>query len=207
MPKLNLHNIKGEKVGEVSLNSKIFGLKVNEALLYEAVKSQLASRRRGTASTKERAQVRGGGRKPWKQKGTGRARAGSIRSPIWRGGGTTFGPHFRSYAYLLPKKARKKALRCVLSSKFKEKQISILDGIELNQNKTKTMNSILIKLSSGPKPLLIVEKGNQHARRSARNISGVKVLSPDSLNIYDLLNHGRVIITAKALTRLEESLA
>ena len=206
MPKLDLHNIEGERIGELSLSSKVFGAKVNEALLYEALRRQLASRRRGTASTKERGQVRGGGRKPWRQKGTGRARAGSIRSPIWKGGGTTFGPHPRDYSYSLSKKARRKSLRCALSAKFKEKKILILDNIDLKEAKTKRMASILAKLRSDKKPLLIIEEKNEKARRAARNIKGVRVLSPNSLNVYDLLNHNRLILTKAALTRLEENL-
>ncbi|MCK4648831.1 50S ribosomal protein L4 [bacterium] len=206
MPKLDLHNIEGKRIGELSLSSKVFGTKVNEALLYEVVRRGLASRRRGTASTKERSQVRGGGRKPWRQKGTGRARAGSIRSPIWKGGGTTFGPHPRDYSYSLSKKARRKSLRCALSAKFKEKKILILDRMDLKEAKTKRMVNILTKLRSGKTPLLIVEEKNEMVRRSARNIEGVKVLSPNSLNVYDLLNHDRLILTKEALTRLEENL-
>ncbi len=206
MPKLDLHNIEGERIGELSLSSKVFGAKVNEALLYEAVRRELASRRRGTASTKERSQVRGGGRKPWRQKGTGRARAGSIRSPIWKGGGTTFGPHPRGYSYSLSKKARRKSLRCALSAKFKEKKILILDNIDLKEAKTKRMTSILAKLRSDKKHLLIIEEGNEKVRRATRNIEGVKVLSPNSLNVYDLLNHNRLILTKAALTRLEKHL-
>lgn len=206
MPKIDLHNIEGERIGEVSLSSKVFGMKVNEALLYEALKAQLASRRRGTASTKERGEVRGGGRKPWRQKGTGRARAGSIRSPIWKGGGTTFGPHPRDYSYSLSKKAKRKAIKSALSSKFKEKKILILDNIDLKEAKTKRMANILAKLGSGKKPLLIIEEKNEKARMAARNIEGVKVLSPNSLNVYDLLNQDRLILTKEALTRLEENL-
>ncbi len=206
MPKLDLHNIEGEKIGEVSLSSKVFGVKVKEALLYEALKAQASSRRRGTASTKERGEVRGGGRKPWRQKGTGRARAGSIRSPIWKGGGTIFGPHPRDYSYSLPKKARRKSLKMALSSKFKEKKILILDRMDLGEAKTKRMASILAKLRSGRKPLLIVEEKNEMVRRAARNIEGAKVLSPNSLNLYDLLNQDRLILTKEALTRLEENL-
>lgn len=206
MPKLDLHNIEGERIGEVSLSSKVFGAKVNEVLLYEALKAQASSRRRGTASTKERSQVRGGGRKPWRQKGTGRARAGSIRSPIWKGGGTTFGPHPRDYSYSLPKKARRKSLRCALSSKFKEKKILVLDNIKLKEAKTKRMANILANLRSGKKPLLIIEEKNEKARKAARNIEGIKVLSPNSLNVYDLLHHDRLILTKEALTRLEENL-
>jgi large subunit ribosomal protein L4 len=206
VPKLDLHNIEGERIGEVSLSSKVFGAKVNEVLLYEALKAQASSRRRGTASTKERSQVRGGGRKPWRQKGTGRARAGSIRSPIWKGGGTTFGPHPRDYSYSLPKKARRKSLRCALSSKFKEKKILVLDNIKLKEAKTKRMANILANLRSGKKPLLIIEEKNEKARKAARNIEGIKVLSPNSLNVYDLLHHDRLILTKEALTRLEENL-
>lgn len=206
MSKLALHNIAGERIGEVSLSNKVFGVKVNEPLLYQAVRRELAFRRRGTASTKERGQVRGGGRKPWRQKGTGRARAGSIRSPIWKGGGTIFGPHPRDYSYSLPRKARKKSLRCALSSKFKEKKILILDKMDLKEAKTKRMVGILAKLRSGPKTLLIVEEKNEMVRRSARNIEGLKVLSPNFLNAYDLLNHDGLIMTKEALTSLEENL-
>ena len=206
MPKLDLYNIAGERIGEVTLSSKVFGAKVNEALLYEALKAQASSRRRGTASTKERAQVRGGGRKPWRQKGTGRARAGSIRSPIWKGGGTTFGPRPRDYSYSLPRKAKRKAIKSALSAKFKEKEILILDRMGLKEAKTKKMASILVNLRSGKKPLLVIEEGNEMVRRAARNIEGVKVISPNSLNLYDLLNHNKLILTKEALTRLEENL-
>ena len=206
MPKLDLYNIEGEKIGEVTLSSKVFGAKVNEALLYEALKAQASSRRRGTASTKERAQVRGGGRKPWRQKGTGRARAGSIRSPIWKGGGTTFGPRPRDYSYSLPRKAKRKAIKSALSAKFKEKEILILDRMGLKEAKTKKMASILVNLRSGKKPLLVIEEGNEMVRRAARNIEGVKVISPNSLNLYDLLNHNKLILTKEALAKIEEHL-
>jgi len=206
MPKLDLYNIAGESIGEVTLSSKVFGAKVNEALLYEALKAQTSSRRRGTASTKERAQVRGGGRKPWRQKGTGRARAGSIRSPIWKGGGTTFGPHPRDYSYSLPRKAKRKAIKSALSAKFKDKEILILDRMGLKEAKTKKMASILVNLRSGKKPLLVIEEGNEMVRRAARNIEGVKVISPNSLNLYDLLNHNKLILTKEALAKIEEHL-
>ena len=206
MPKLDFYNIAGERIGEVTLNSKVFGAKVNEALLYEALKAQTSSRRRGTASTKERAQVRGGGRKPWRQKGTGRARAGSIRSPIWKGGGTTFGPRPRDYSYSLPRKAKRKAIKSALSAKFKDKEILILDRMGLKEAKTKKMASILVNLRSGKKPLLVIEEGNEMVRRAARNIEGVKVISPNSLNLYDLLNHNKLILTKEALAKIEEHL-
>jgi len=206
MPKLDLYNIAGERIGEVTLSSKVFGAKVNEALLYEALKAQTSSRRRGTASTKERAQVRGGGRKPWRQKGTGRARAGSIRSPIWKGGGTTFGPRPRDYSYSLPRKAKRKAIKSALSAKFKEKEILILDRMGLKEAKTKKMASILVNLRSGKKPLLVIEEENEMVRRAARNIEGVKVISPNSLNLYDLLNHNKLILTKEALAKIEEHL-
>lgn len=206
MPKLDLYNIAGESIGEVTLSSKVFGAKVNEALLYEALKAQTSSRRRGAASTKERAQVRGGGRKPWRQKGTGRARAGSIRSPIWKGGGTTFGPRPRDYSYSLPRKAKRKAIKSALSAKFKEKEILILDRMGLQEAKTKKMASILVNLRSGKKPLLVIEEGNEMVRRAARNIEGVKIISPNSLNLYDLLNHNKLILTKEALAKIEEHL-
>ena len=206
MPKIDIYNISGERIGEVTLSSKVFGTKVNEALLYEALKAQASSRRRGTASTKERAQVRGGGRKPWRQKGTGRARAGSIRSPIWKGGGTTFGPRPRDYSYSLPRKAKRKAIKSALSAKFKEKEILILDRMDLQEAKTKKMASILVNLRSGKKPLLVIEEGNEMVRRAARNIEGVKIISPNSLNLYDLLNHNKLILTKEALAKIEEHL-
>jgi len=206
MPKIDIYNVSGERIGEVTLSSKVFGTKVNEALLYEALKAQASSRRRGTASTKERAQVRGGGRKPWRQKGTGRARAGSIRSPIWKGGGTTFGPRPRDYSYSLPRKAKRKAIKSALSAKFKEKDILILDRMDLQEAKTKKMASILVNLRSGKKPLLVIEEGNEMVRRAARNIEGVKIISPNSLNLYDLLNHNKLILTKEALAKIEEHL-
>ena len=206
MPKIDIYNVSGERIGEVTLSSKVFGTKVNEALLYEALKAQASSRRRGTASTKERAQVRGGGRKPWRQKGTGRARAGSIRSPIWKGGGTTFGPRPRDYSYSLPRKAKRKAIKSALSAKFKEKEILILDRMDLQEAKTKKMASILVNLRSGKKPLLVIEEGNEMVRRAARNIEGVKIISPNSLNLYDLLNHNKLILTKEALAKIEEHL-
>lgn len=206
MPKIDIYNVSGERIGEVTLSSKVFGVKVNEALLYEGLKAQASSRRRGSASTKERAQVRGGGRKPWRQKGTGRARAGSIRSPIWKGGGTTFGPRPRDYSYSLPRKAKRKAIKSALSAKFKEKEILILDRMDLQEAKTKKMASILVKLRSGKKPLLVIEEGNEMVRRAARNIEGVKIISPNSLNLYDLLNHNKLILTKEALAKIEEHL-
>ena len=203
---LSVHNIKGENIGEVSLKDSIFNTKVNKYLVHQAVKRYLANRRRGTASTKNRSEVRGGGAKPWKQKGTGRARAGTNSSPIWVGGGIVFGPAPRDYSFSLPKKMKVAALKSALSDKLENKEIIIIDKLSLEKNKTSKMVEILKNLQAFKKPLIITEKEESIIALSVRNIKGAQVLPVSKINTYDLLNHEKIIITKKALKRIEEVL-
>ncbi len=206
MSDLSVHNIKGENIGEVSLRDSIFNTKVNKYLVHQAVKRYLANRRRGTASTKNRSEVRGGGAKPWKQKGTGRARAGTNSSPIWVGGGIVFGPTPRDYSFSLPKKMKVAALKSALSDKLENKEIIIIDKLSLKENKTSKMVEILKNLQAFKKPLIITEKEDNIIALSVRNIKGVQVLPVSKINTYDLINHKKIIITKKALKRIEEVL-
>jgi len=201
---LSVHNIKGENVGEVSLKDNIFNTKVNKYLVHQTVKRYLANKRRGTASTKNRSEVRGGGAKPWKQKGTGRARAGTNSSPIWVGGGIVFGPTPREYSFSLPKKMKVAAVKSVLSDKLNNKEIIIIDELSLEKNKTGKMVEILKNLQAFKKPLIIIEKEDNGIVQAARNIKGAQVLPVSKINAYDLLNHEKIIITKKALERIEE---
>jgi len=203
---LSVHNTKGENVGEVSLKDNIFSAKVNKYLVHQAVKRYLATRRRGTASTKNRSAVRGGGAKPWKQKGTGRARAGTNSSPIWVGGGIVFGPAPRDYSFSLPKKMKIAALKSVLSDKLGNKEIIIVDKLSLKENKTGKMVEILKNLQAFKKPLIIIENEDNGITQAARNIKGTQVLPVSKINTYDLVNHEKIIITKKALKRIEEVL-
>ncbi len=203
---LSVQNIKGENIGEVSLKDSIFNTKVNKYLVHQTVKRYLANRRRGTASTKNRSEVRGGGAKPWKQKGTGRARAGTNRSPIWTGGGIVFGPAPRDYSFSLTKKMKVAALKSVLSNKLENKEIIILDKLSLEKNKTSKMVEILKNLQAFKKPLIITEKEDSIIALVVRNIKGVQVLPVSKINTYDLINHEKIIITKKALVRIEEVL-
>ncbi len=206
MSDLSVHNIKGENIGEVSLRDSIFNTKVNKYLVHQAVKRYLANRRRGTASTKNRSEVRGGGAKPWKQKGTGRARAGTNSSPIWVGGGIVFGPSPRDYSFSLPKKMKVAALKSALSNKLENKEIIIIDKLSLKENKTSKMVEILKNLQAFKKPLIITEKEDNIIALSVRNIKGVQVLPVSKINTYDLINHKKIIITKKALKKIEEVL-
>ena len=203
---LSVHNIKGENIGEVSLRDNIFNTKVNKYLVHQAVKRYLANRRRGTASTKNRSEVRGGGAKPWKQKGTGRARAGTNRSPIWVGGGIVFGPAPRDYSFSLPKKMKVAALKSLLLDKLEKKEIIIIDKLSLEEKKTSKMVEILKNLQAFKKPLIITEKEDSIIALSVRNIKGAQVLPVSKINTYDLINHEKIIITKKALKRIEEVL-
>jgi len=201
----DIYNTNKEKVSQVVLDEKVFGCEVKPHLLYEAVKMQLANRRAGTASTKNRAQVRGGGKKPWRQKGTGRARAGSIRSPIWKGGGVTFGPLPRNYSYRLNKKVKKLALRTALSIKLKEDNLLILDNFNLPEIKTKDFITTLSRLNI--KDAFIIDDNNLHLEKSARNVPFVKVLRPEGLNVYDILKYDKLIITQSCLEKITRTLS
>lgn len=188
------------------LKEEIFGAKTRPHLLHQVVSMQLANRRAGTASTKTRGLVRGGGKKPWRQKGTGRARAGSIRSPLWVGGGTIFGPQVRDYSYRLPKKARREALRSALSLKHRAGKIIVLEKLEVPEAKTKVMRKMLedLKVSNA---LIVIPQPEEKIERSARNLPGVKVLRAEGINVYDILRHEHLILTEGSLRLLEERLA
>lgn len=194
-------DIEGKKVSQVNLNEAIFGVPIKERLFYEVVKEQLANRRNGTASTKTRAYVSGGGVKPWRQKGTGRARAGSIRSPLWRKGGIVFGPHPRDYSYKVPKKVRKDALRAALAMRLKEGRLRILGGIELKRPKTKEILGILKNL--GITKGLVIDTANPELELATRNLKDVRVLRVEGLNLYTILSYDYLIITRSALERIE----
>lgn len=208
MPKVAVYTIAGKQTGEeLELNESVFGVEVNEAVVHQAIVMQLASQRLGTHATKTRGFVRGGGRKPWKQKGTGRARSGSTRSPIWVGGGTVFGPSPRSYAFRMPRKQRRLAIRCALSSKVQSGELVIVDNIDFEQAKTRNVVQMLSDFSVDKKALIITAEAIENVEKSSRNIPGVKAISSRGLNVYDILNHNKLFITKDAVTRIEEVLA
>ncbi|QDK92431.2 50S ribosomal protein L4 [Paenalkalicoccus suaedae] len=207
MPKVTLYKQDGSQVGDIELSDGIFGVEPNESVLYEAVIMQQASRRQGTHATKGRSDVRGGGRKPWRQKGTGRARHGSTRSPIWVGGGVTFGPTPRSYAYKLPKKQRRLALKSALSSKVNDSNILVLEGLSFDAPKTKEMKAVLAGLSANKKVLVVTADVNEAVELSVRNLPGVKFVTADGINVLDILNHEKLVITQDAVKHVEEVLA
>lgn len=207
MPKVAVYNMEGVQIGDIELNDAIFGVQVNEALMHQAVLSHLANRRQGTAAAKSRGMVRGGGRKPWRQKGTGRARVGSIRSPLWVGGGVVFGPQPRDYSISMPKKARRMALKSALSAKVRDGELIVLDQLKIDEPKTKLMVKVLKALNADSKPLVVIRDWDVNIELATRNIPRAMLLKSTGLNVYDVLNHDRVIFTKDALTRLEEVLA
>ncbi len=204
MPEVDVKNIQNEKTGTIALDEPIFGAEVSKSLLHEVVQMQQASMRQGTASTKTKGFVSGGGKKPWKQKGTGRARAGSNRSPIWRGGGTTFGPLPRSYQYDIPKKKSRKALFSALSSKVQEGKLLILEDLEIFEPKTKAMANLIARLGLQGNTLLVVSQIQENLDRAARNLPRVKMMEVRQLNVYDLLLADTVVITRRDVARLVE---
>lgn len=207
MPKVPLYNMSGAQVGELELNDSVFGIEPNEAVLYDFVKMQMANKRVGTASTKTRGEISGGGRKPWRQKGTGRARVGSTRNPVWTGGGIVFGPLPRDYSYRLPRKVRRLAMRSALSSKVKDQSIIVVDALNFDEPKTRLMVETLKSLNAGKKTLLVTADGDGNVTKSARNIPGVKPLKADFINVYDLLHYDTLLITKDAVARVEEVFA
>jgi large subunit ribosomal protein L4 len=207
MPKVALLNQAGSQVGEIELNDSVFGIEPNTHVMFEAVVMQRASLRQGTHKTKIRSEVAGGGRKPWKQKGTGRARQGSIRSPQWRGGGTVFGPVPRSYSYKLPKKVRRLAIKSALSSKVQAENILVLESLAFEAPKTKEFKSVLNGLSVNTKALIVTAGLEENVALSARNIPGVTVVTADGINVLDVLNHDKLIMTKAAVEKVEEVLA
>lgn len=205
MAKVHVIDRTGKKTKEINAPEEILAYPLKEHLIYEAVVNYRANQRRGTASTKTRAEVRGGGRKPWRQKGTGRARAGSTRSPLWRSGGVTFGPKPRDYSYKMPKKARRNAFKSVLAMKFAEKQIMVLDDLKFEEPKTKEGMSFLKKLNL-ESALVIDYRENKNLFLSLRNIPNVKAIDFNQINIYDILNHKSLVFTQKAFEALMERL-
>lgn len=205
MPEIAVYNMKGEKVGSLALSDVVFGAPVNESVLHEVIVAQLANRRQGTVNTKTRAFVSGGGRKPWRQKGTGRARHGSIRSPLWVGGGTVFGPHPKDYDYRLPRKVRQQAIRSALSAKVGADKLVVLDALTFDAPKTKNMAEVLKNLHlDDEKALIVLANSDENVILSARNLPGVKTLHTSGLNVYDVMNHDAVILTKDAVARVEE---
>jgi large subunit ribosomal protein L4 len=207
MPKVALYNQTGSTVGEIELNDSVFGIEPNESVLFDAVIMQRASLRQGSHKVKNRSEVRGGGRKPWRQKGTGRARQGSIRSPQWRGGGIVFGPTPRSYSFKLPKKVRRLAIKSALSSKVREENILVLENLTLAAPKTKEMVAVLNGLNVERKALIVTADLNEAVALSARNIPGVTVVAADGINVLDVLNHDKLLMTKAAVEKVEEVLA
>lgn len=204
MPTVPVLNVSGEKVSEIELKDSVFGIEINTHVMHAVVKNYLANQRQGTQSTKTRAEVRGGGRKPWRQKGTGRARHGSSRSPIWVGGGVIFAPKPRDYSYKLPKKVRRLAMKSALSSKVQDDQIIVLDNLQMERPKTKEMTNILMNLKVDGKALIVMEHVDQSVIRSARNIQGVETALVNTLNVYDILKYDHFIITRNAVEKVEE---
>ncbi|MGG5254606.1 50S ribosomal protein L4 [Neobacillus sp. SM06] len=207
MPKVTLYNQSGSQVGEIELNESVFGIEPNQHVLFEAIIMQRASLRQGTHKVKNRSEVSGGGRKPWRQKGTGRARQGSIRSPQWRGGGTVFGPVPRSYSYKLPKKVRRLAIKSALSSKVLEENIFVLESLAFETPKTKDFKAVLNGLSVDKKALVVTADLDENVALSARNIPGVTVVTANSVNVLDVVSHDKLIITKAAVEKVEEVLA
>ena len=204
MAKIEVLNVQGKKVKDLDLDDKVFAIKPNTNVVHETVVNYLANQRQGTQSTKTRSEVSGGGRKPWRQKGTGRARQGSIRAPQWIKGGIALGPKPRTYSYKINKKERDLAVRSVLSSKVSEKEMTVLDKLELKEIKTAEMAKILGTLKLEGKTLVVIETPDKNVQRSARNIEGVKALTVDTLNVYDLVKYTNLLITEDAVKKLEE---
>jgi large subunit ribosomal protein L4 len=206
MPLVKIYSTGKKKVGDLELDERVFNAEIKDYLLHDVVRMQLAKRRAGTASTRKRSEVRGGGRKPYRQKGTGRSRAGSIRSPLWKGGGVIFGPTPRDFGFSVPKKVRKQALRMALSARAAEGKLLILNQFQLKEIKTKSFLEILNRLGM-EKALIVIGGENINLERSAGNVPGVKVLRVEGLNVYDILNHEHLILVRDAVEKIQERLA
>ena len=204
MPKVDVYDIKGKKVSDVELADSVFGIEPNEAVVHSVLVNYLANQRQGTQSTKTRAEVRGGGKKPWRQKGTGRARQGSIRAPQWIKGGIALGPKPRSYKYTVNKKERRLAIKSVLSSKVLEKELTVVDKLELAEIKTKTMVKALSDLKVEGTTLIILPEQNKNVLMSARNIEGVKTILINNINVFDLLKYNKLVLPLETVKKLEE---
>ena len=204
MPKVDVYDIKGKKVSDVELAEAIFGIEPNEAIVHSVLVNYLANQRQVTQSTKTRAEVRGGGRKPWRQKGTGRARQGSIRAPQWVKGGIALGPKPRSYKYTVNKKERRLAIKSLLSSKVLEKELTVVDKLELAEIKTKTMVKALADLKVEGKTLIVLPENNKNVLMSARNIEGVKTITLNNINVFDLLKYNNLVLPLETVKKIEE---
>lgn len=204
MPKIDVYDINGKKVKELELNEAVFGIEPNEAVVHSVLVNFLANQRQGTQSTKTRAEVRGGGRKPWRQKGTGRARQGSIRAPQWVKGGIALGPKPRSYKYTVNKKERRLAIKSLLSSKVLEKELTVVDKLELAEIKTKTMVKALADLKVEGKTLIVLPENNKNVLMSARNIEGVKTITLNNINVFDLLKYNNLVLPLETVKKIEE---
>jgi len=200
-----IYNVDNVKVGDLELNDNLFAVPVNPHIIHEIVRMQRAARRAGTACTKTRTEVRGGGKKPWKQKGTGRARAGSTTSPLWRGGGVVFGPKPRDYSFKLPKKVKKLGLRMALSSRFSDKLVLVLDNFKIDEIKTKRFIGVMNTLNI-ENALIVVPERDDHLERSSRNVQGFKVIPTAGLNVYDILLHKHIVLLQPCIGQLEERL-
>ncbi|MFC6254332.1 50S ribosomal protein L4 [Secundilactobacillus hailunensis] len=207
MTSVTLFKQDGSQNGDVTLNDAIFGIEPNENVVFDTVLMQRASQRQGTHAVKNRSAVRGGGKKPWRQKGTGRARAGSTRSPIWVGGGTIFGPTPRSYAYHLPKKVTRLALKSVLSQKVADGSLVVVDAFSFDQPKTKDFAKSLSSLNVSTKTLVVLEEDNKNAEMAARNLANVQVIDAKGINVLDVINNDKLVLTQAALSQIEEVLA
>ena len=204
MPKVDVYDIKGKKVSDIELADSVFGIEPNENIVHSVLVNYLANQRQGTQSTKTRAEVSGGGKKPWRQKGTGRARQGSIRAPQWIKGGIALGPKPRSYKYTVNKKERRLAIKSILSSKVLEKELTVVDKLELKEIKTKSMVKALADLKVEGKTLIILPENNQNIFMSARNIEGVKTIVANNINVFDLLKYTNLILPVDTVKKLEE---
>ncbi len=204
MPKIDVCDMNGKKVSELELNDSVFGIEPNETVVHTVLVNYLANQRQGTQSTKTRSEVRGGGRKPWRQKGTGRARQGSIRAPQWFKGGIALGPKPRSYRYKVNKKERRLAIRSILSSKVLEKQLTVLDKLELKEIKTKSMVSVLGNLKLEGKTLFVLPEKNLNVQASTNNIEDAKAILVNTINVYDLLKYTNLVLTLDTVKKLEE---
>ena len=204
MPKIDVYDIKGKKVSDVELADSVFGIEPNENIVHSVLVNYLANQRQGTQSTKTRAEVSGGGRKPWRQKGTGRARQGSIRAPQWIKGGIALGPKPRSYKYRVNKKERRLAIKSILSSKVLEKELTVVDKLELKEIKTKTMVKALADLKVEGKTLIVLPEKNKNVLMSSRNIEGVKTITLNNINVYDLLKYNKLVLPLDTVKKLEE---
>ena len=204
MPNVVMINQLGEEVGKIDLNEAVFGIEVNEHAVYEVVKNQLANKRQGTQSAKTRAEVRGGGRKPWRQKGTGRARQGSTRSPQWTGSGVVFAPKPRDYSYSVPKKVKRLALKSVLTSKVNDEEIIVLDKLELDAISTKAAQEVISKINIGRNALFVLSERDEKVYRSFKNIPNVDTVVADKMNVYDILKYDSFVVTQDAVKKIEE---